>query len=53
MLFANHYMNIKRIDLSFNPDLKNKNIFAEIVVMYFIQKLNIMNTLNFVKQINQ
>ena len=28
MLFENHYMNIKRIDLFFNPDLKNKTYFC-------------------------
>ena len=28
LLFENHYMNIKRIDLFFNPDLKNKTYFC-------------------------
>ena len=28
MLFENHYMNIKRIYLSFNPDVKNKTYFC-------------------------
>ena len=28
MLFENHYMNIKRIDLFFNPDAKNKTYFC-------------------------
>ena len=27
LIFENHYMNIKRIDLFFNPDLKNKKYF--------------------------
>ena len=28
MLFENHFMNIKRIDLFFNPDMKNKKFFC-------------------------
>ena len=28
LLFENHYMNIKRIDLFFNPDVKNKTHFC-------------------------
>ena len=28
LLFENHYMNIKRIDLFFNPDVKNKTCFC-------------------------
>ena len=28
LLFENHYMNIKRIDLFFNPDVKNKTYFC-------------------------
>ena len=28
MLFENHYMNIKKIDLFFNPDVKNKTYFC-------------------------
>ena len=28
LIFENHYMNIKRIDLFFNPDLKNKKYFC-------------------------
>ena len=27
LFFENHYMNIKRIDLFSNPDVKNKTIF--------------------------
>ena len=41
LLFENHYMNIKIVYLFFNPDLKNRKFFVEIVVMYFIQKLNV------------
>ena len=52
MLFENHYMNIKKIDKFFYPNLKNKNIFIDHVQMPF-QKLNIMIILNFVKQIKQ
>ena len=43
LLFENHYMNIKKIDKFFNPDLKIKITFVETVLMYFIQKLNMMN----------
>ena len=43
LLFENHYMNIKRIDLFFNPTLTNKKYFAEIVVILSFRKLNIMN----------
>ena len=50
LLFENHFMNIKRIDLFFNPDMKNKNSFVETVLTRFSQKSNIMITLNFVKQ---
>ena len=53
MLFENHYMNIKQIDLFFNPDTTHKNSFVETVLTRFIQKLNIMITLNFVKQTKQ
>ena len=28
LIFENHYMNIKRIDLFFNPDLRNKTYFC-------------------------
>ena len=35
-------MNIKKIDKFFNPDLKNKITFVEIVLIYIIQKLNII-----------
>ena len=28
LLFENHFMNIKRIDLFFNPDMKNKKFFC-------------------------
>ena len=41
LLFENHFMNIKRIDLFFNPDFKNKNSFVETVLIHFSQKLNI------------
>ena len=53
LLYENHFMNIKRIDLFFNPNLTNKNIFAEIVVIHSIQKLNIMIIYSFVKLTNQ
>ena len=53
MLFESHFMSIKRIDLFFNPDMKNENFFVETVLTRFSQKSNIMITLNFVKQTNQ
>ena len=28
LIFENHFMNIKRIDFFFNPDLKNKKFFC-------------------------
>ena len=35
-------MNIKKIDKFFYPNLRNKSIFVETVVILFFQKLNIM-----------
>ena len=43
LLYENHYMNIKRIDLFFNPTLNKKNIFVVIAAIHFFQKRNIMN----------
>ena len=46
-------MNIKKIDLFFNPNSTNKNIFVEIVEILSFQKKNIMIILNSVKLIKQ
>ena len=51
--YENHFMNIKRIDLFLIQLYLKRNVFAEIVVILSFRKLNIMITLNFVKQTNQ
>ena len=38
LLFENHYMNIKRIDIFFNPDVKNKTIFCRNCTNYILFK---------------
>ena len=53
LLFENHYMNIKRIDLFLIQLYLKRNIFAEIVVIHSFQELNIMIIYSFVKQTNQ
>ena len=42
LLYENHYMNIKKIGKLFYPNLKNKSIFVETVVILSFQELNIM-----------
>ena len=37
LLFENHYINIKKIDKFFYPNLKNKSIFVETVIILFFR----------------
>ena len=47
LLFENHYMNIKRIDLFFNPDLKNKKHFCRNCVNVFYSEIKYNDHINF------
>ena len=47
LLFENHYMNIKRIDLFFNPDVKNKTIFCRNCSNLFFSQIKYDNHIKF------
>ena len=47
MLFENHYMNIKRIDLFFNPDLKNKKYFCRNCCKVFYSEIKYNDHIKF------
>ena len=47
MLFENHYMNIKRINLFFNPDEKNKTYFCRNCSNVFYSEIKYNNHIKF------
>ena len=47
LLFKNHYMNIKRIDLFFIPDLKNKKYFCRSCSNIFYSEIEYNNHIKF------
>ena len=47
MLFENHYMNIKRIDLFFNPDVKNKTHFCRTCINIFYSEIKYNDHIKF------
>ena len=47
LLFENHYMNIKRIDLFFNPDVKNKTYFCRNCTNLFYSQIKYDNHIKF------
>ena len=47
MLFENHFMNIKRIDLFFNPDLKNKTYFCRTCSNVFYSEIKYNDHIKF------
>ena len=47
LLFENHYMNIKRIDLFFNPDVKNKTYFCRNCTNLFYSQIKYNNHIKF------
>ena len=47
MLFENHYMNIKRIDLFFNPDVKNKTHFCRNCTNIFYSEIKYNDHIQF------
>ena len=47
LLFENHYMNIKRIDLFFNPDVKNKTIFCRTCCNVFYSEIKYNDHIKF------
>ena len=47
MLFENHCMNIKRIDLFFNPDVKNKTIFCRTCSNVFYSEIKYNDHIKF------
>ena len=53
LLFKNHYMTIEKLINSFIRKLRVKHGFVEIVVIYFIQKRNIVSINYFVKQVRR
>ena len=49
LLFENHYMNIKRIDLFFNPDVKNKTTFCRTCCNVFYSEIKYNDHIQFCK----
>ena len=47
LLFENHFMNIKRIDLFFKPDLKNKKFFCRNCSNSFFSEIKYNNHIKF------
>ena len=47
LIFENHFMNIKRIDLFFNPDLKNKKFFCHSCSNSFFSEIKYTDHLKF------
>ena len=47
MLFENHYMNIERIDLFFNPDVKNKTYFCRNCTNIFYSEIKYNDHIQF------
>ena len=47
LLFENYYMNIKRIDLFFNPDLKNKTYFCRTCSNVFYSEIKYNDHIKF------
>ena len=47
LLFENHYMNIKRIDLFFNPNLSNKNYFCRTCCNTFFSEIKYNDHIKF------
>ena len=47
LLFENHYMNIKRIDLFFNPDVKNKTHFCRTCTNIFYSEMKYNDHIKF------
>ena len=47
LLFENHYMNIKRIDLFFNPDTRHKKFFCRNCSNSFYSEIKYDNHIKF------
>ena len=47
LLYENYYINIKKIDIFFNPDLKNKNYFCRNCTNIFYSEIRYNDHIKF------